>query len=282
MLSYGRHIASSAGSASDSVQQVSEKLSQLTEAANFINQHYVGVEFDMLRQRVRGELIDLHRDISSLMQAAIQTGRAVEGASSNPALKIWAHWGAILLAGDPDLGSSTEFPRRFDHAPVTGFGYGESGGVLEDRWMEAWIGGTPRFDEAGAVVPSNVHSDQDPVPGLPQDPWSYQKFKDLAMRFGTYYVPDREGRLYRNGKMEPSLALTASEVFRSAAAGDDRGLIFVDTLDQNVHPEITAIELHSCISGSGGWNSSSFEQLAANFFRQITLVLHGIVEVDFL
>jgi len=171
------------------------------------------------------------------LQAAIQTGRAVEGASSNPALKIWAHWGAILLAGDPDLGSSTEFPRRFDHAPVTGFGYGESGGVLEDRWMEAWIGGTPRFDEAGAVVPSNVHSDQDPVPGLPQDPWSYQKFKDLAMRFGTYYVPDREGRLYRNGKMEPSLALTASEVFRSAAAGDDRGLIFVDTLDRQAPSE---------------------------------------------
>jgi heat-inducible transcriptional repressor len=48
--------------------------SQLTEAANFVNTHYAGIEFDQLRGRVRGELLDLHQDISALMQAAIQTG----------------------------------------------------------------------------------------------------------------------------------------------------------------------------------------------------------------
>src|SRR6476659_2112247 len=48
--------------------------SQLTEAANYINQNYAGLEFDQLRNRVKGELIDLHRDISGLMQAAIETG----------------------------------------------------------------------------------------------------------------------------------------------------------------------------------------------------------------
>ena len=48
--------------------------SQLVEAANHINQHYAGLEFDQLRQKVRSELIDLHQDISGLMQAAIQTG----------------------------------------------------------------------------------------------------------------------------------------------------------------------------------------------------------------
>src|SRR6202171_4916319 len=48
--------------------------SQLTEAGNYINQHYAGLEFDQLRARVRTELIDLHRDISGLMQAAIPTG----------------------------------------------------------------------------------------------------------------------------------------------------------------------------------------------------------------
>src|SRR5512140_1436589 len=48
--------------------------SQLQEAANFINQHYSGLEFDQLRQKVRSELIDLHRDISGLMQAAIKAG----------------------------------------------------------------------------------------------------------------------------------------------------------------------------------------------------------------
>jgi heat-inducible transcriptional repressor len=48
--------------------------SQLTEAGNFINQHYAGLEFDQVRTRVRTELIDLHRDISSLMQQAIEAG----------------------------------------------------------------------------------------------------------------------------------------------------------------------------------------------------------------
>jgi heat-inducible transcriptional repressor len=48
--------------------------SQLVEAGNYINQNYAGVEFDQLRQKVRSELMDLHRDISGLMQAAIQTG----------------------------------------------------------------------------------------------------------------------------------------------------------------------------------------------------------------
>ena len=48
--------------------------SQLIEAGNYINQNYAGVEFDQLRQKVRSELMDLHRDISGLMQAAIQTG----------------------------------------------------------------------------------------------------------------------------------------------------------------------------------------------------------------
>lgn len=48
--------------------------SQLVEAANYINQNYAGLEFDQLRQKVRGELVDLHKDISSLMQAAIIAG----------------------------------------------------------------------------------------------------------------------------------------------------------------------------------------------------------------
>ncbi len=57
--------------------------SQLQEAANYINQHYAGMEFDLLRQKVRGELAELHRDISALMQAAIDMGsqamREVDG-----------------------------------------------------------------------------------------------------------------------------------------------------------------------------------------------------------
>jgi heat-inducible transcriptional repressor len=48
--------------------------SQLVEAANYINQNYAGLEFDQLRTKVRGELLELHQDISGLMQAAIVAG----------------------------------------------------------------------------------------------------------------------------------------------------------------------------------------------------------------
>ena len=48
--------------------------SQLQEAANYVNQHYAGVEFDQLHLKVKSELMDLHRDISDLMAAAIETG----------------------------------------------------------------------------------------------------------------------------------------------------------------------------------------------------------------
>jgi len=48
--------------------------SQLQEATNFVNQHYSGLDFDQLRARVRTELVDLHHDISGLMQAAIAVG----------------------------------------------------------------------------------------------------------------------------------------------------------------------------------------------------------------
>jgi heat-inducible transcriptional repressor len=47
---------------------------QLTEGANYVNQHYAGVEFDQLGHHVKGELVELHRDISALMQAAIEAG----------------------------------------------------------------------------------------------------------------------------------------------------------------------------------------------------------------
>ncbi|MGZ5584510.1 MAG: heat-inducible transcriptional repressor HrcA [Usitatibacter sp.] len=65
--------------------------SQLTEAANYINQNYSGVEFDQLRTRVRGELLDIHRDLSGLMQAAIQTG--------SEALRHPANEGVVISGG---------------------------------------------------------------------------------------------------------------------------------------------------------------------------------------
>ncbi len=85
--------------------------SQLTEAANYVNQHYAGLEFDQLRQRVRGELIDLHRDISGLMQAAIQTGsEALRPAAEGVVIS----GGRNLLEGGDVSGDMQRLRRLFD------------------------------------------------------------------------------------------------------------------------------------------------------------------------
>jgi heat-inducible transcriptional repressor len=85
--------------------------SQLTEAGNYINQHYAGLEFDQLRQRVRGELMDLHRDISGLMQAAIQTGaEALRPAAEGVVIS----GGRNLLEVDGLTGDMQRLRRLFD------------------------------------------------------------------------------------------------------------------------------------------------------------------------
>jgi heat-inducible transcriptional repressor len=48
--------------------------SELTEATNFINQHYAGLHFDEIRLRIRDELKQLHADMSHLMTAALEIG----------------------------------------------------------------------------------------------------------------------------------------------------------------------------------------------------------------
>jgi len=86
--------------------------SQLVEAANFINQHYAGLEFDQLRQKVRNELIDLHNDISGLMQAAIQTG---SDALRQPAADgVVISGGRNLLEVDDLSGDMPRLRRLFD------------------------------------------------------------------------------------------------------------------------------------------------------------------------
>src|SRR5271154_7142237 len=86
--------------------------SQLVEAANFINQHYAGLEFDQLRQKVRSELMDLHNDISGLMQAAIQTGS--EALRQPAADGVVISGGRNLLEVDELSGDMPRLPRLFD------------------------------------------------------------------------------------------------------------------------------------------------------------------------
>jgi heat-inducible transcriptional repressor len=47
---------------------------QLTQAANYINQHYGGLSFDEVRVRLQHELRQLRDDMTKLMQAAVQAG----------------------------------------------------------------------------------------------------------------------------------------------------------------------------------------------------------------
>ncbi len=143
--------------------------------------------------------------------------------------RVMAHWGPIRIAGDTSLGRSDQIPRRSARAAVTGAAYGEAGTFLEDRWLEVYVGGAAQFEDVESGPPSNVHAHQDPIPGLPGDTWLYQKFKDLAMKSGSYYVPDHSGRLYRDGVMDPAMAQTPDDVFGNK--GLPTGLIFVDTLD---------------------------------------------------
>ncbi len=55
--------------------------------------------------------------------------------------------------------------------------------------------------------------------------------KKQARRYGTYYVMDRQGLLYRNGTVEPGVGLRPEELFSSESGGDHPGLVFIDTMD---------------------------------------------------
>jgi heat-inducible transcriptional repressor len=85
--------------------------SQLTEAANYINTNYAGLEFDQLRSTVRSELMDLHHDISGLMQAAIQTGSEALRA---PADGVVISGGRNLLEVNELSGDMGRLRRLFD------------------------------------------------------------------------------------------------------------------------------------------------------------------------
>jgi heat-inducible transcriptional repressor len=85
--------------------------SQLTEAANYINQHYAGLEFDQLRNKVRGELLGLRQDISGLMQAAIDTGSE---AVRKPADGMVISGGRNLLEVDELSGDMHRLRQLFD------------------------------------------------------------------------------------------------------------------------------------------------------------------------
>jgi len=48
--------------------------SELVEATNYVNAHYVGLDIEGMRDRLRNEIVALRDEIAQLMQAAVQAG----------------------------------------------------------------------------------------------------------------------------------------------------------------------------------------------------------------
>jgi heat-inducible transcriptional repressor len=66
--------------------------SELTEATNVVNQHYAGLQFDEIRLRIRGELQELHADMSRLMTAALEAGsQAISQVTDNVVISGEGH-----------------------------------------------------------------------------------------------------------------------------------------------------------------------------------------------
>ena len=57
--------------------------SELVEATNYLNAHYVGLTLEDVRERVKLEVEVLRGEIASLMQAAVQAGEALAGSGDN-------------------------------------------------------------------------------------------------------------------------------------------------------------------------------------------------------
>jgi len=88
--------------------------SQLTEAANMLNEHFAGLSFSEARMRLHTELRQLREDISALMEAAVQAGSEAES-ESDPVVVS----GERNLLGISDLATDVETLRRlfdmFEH-----------------------------------------------------------------------------------------------------------------------------------------------------------------------
>lgn len=167
------------------------------------------------------------------IRAGVQISNRGSGAIETP-LPVWLHWGDLKMKGNVNLGPLEALPAKAVTAVVTGQSYSDMG-RKEDRWLDLWIGGEAIFTPPppkGWFPPPNLYVHQDPVPGLRPDEWDYATVKKYAQVYGVYYAPGPDGLLYRNGNREPGLGLTPEEAFRSESIGDNRGLVFIDTLDQ--------------------------------------------------
>lgn len=165
------------------------------------------------------------------IRAGVQIGVGNSGAGPLP---TFVHWGAVKVNGDQLLPPAGDIPLKTALAAVTDQSYADMS-RREDRWFELLIGGNATFVPSPApppAFPSNVQQHQEPVPGLHLDRWRYEDMKKYAKVFGTYYVLAQDGLVYRDGVLQAGLGITIDDIMRSQSVDDNRGLVFIDTWDQ--------------------------------------------------
>ena len=72
---------------------------QLVEAANFLNSHYVGLDMEHVRERLKGEVESLRTEIATLMQAAVTVSSEAIAETQDE----------VIIAGERNLLSVSDF-----------------------------------------------------------------------------------------------------------------------------------------------------------------------------
>ncbi len=73
--------------------------SQLVEAANYLNTHYMGLTIEQVRERLQGEVESLRGEIATLMQAAVTVGTEAMAQAQDE----------VVIAGERNLLSVSDF-----------------------------------------------------------------------------------------------------------------------------------------------------------------------------
>jgi heat-inducible transcriptional repressor len=79
--------------------------SQLVEAANFLNTHYVGLEIDQVRTRLQNEVESLRSEIATLMQAAVTVSSEAISETQDD----------VVISGERNLLSVSDFSSDMGH-----------------------------------------------------------------------------------------------------------------------------------------------------------------------
>ncbi|NWF72610.1 MAG: hypothetical protein HXY51_06125 [Nitrospirae bacterium] len=170
------------------------------------------------------------------IRAAVQVGQALGSPQPGSESPVMVHWGDLRVSGDLVVRQVEDLALKNLVAPVTNQSYDQMP-YAQDRWTEYWIGGIvsviapPAGQNVNPPLPDNVHLHQYPTPGVRLDRWEYDSLKKIALRWGTYYRLDHVGQLHPHGASDSDQGITPAEALESQTTGDQRGLVFIDTVD---------------------------------------------------